>query len=60
MNVPPLIKALEAVEQAVEFTPEPNERAEIKGVAFKLRTILQKRGVFIGQSKPINERKEGG
>jgi len=43
--------AVEHIDEAASMTPNKQERNELKEVTTKLRNILQKRGVFIGEPR---------
>lgn len=48
MNVAPLIKAVELLDCAIGLTPERSEREAIERAAAECRSVLQRRGVFVG------------
>jgi hypothetical protein len=55
MNIVFIIKAVEDIDEAIRFTIDPKERAELKSAGSLLRTTLRKRGVFIGEQADDKE-----
>lgn len=49
MQVHHLIEAHESLEHALQCTPAPTEREEIKQAINQVVNILRKRGVFVGE-----------
>lgn len=49
MNIPHLVFAVESLDLAIEATFDPNDRANLKQINRRLRRILRKHGVFLGQ-----------
>lgn len=49
MNTHLIIAAVEQLDEAIGMTPDKKEREEIKDANAKLRKVLQRRGVFIGE-----------
>lgn len=50
MNIPPLIAAVESLDEALIATIDPNDRKTIEAASESLRNVLKKHGVFLGTS----------